>query len=77
MTTATAHTTKKPDAGSKRIAPGLYRVDGTWWVELIDADHECAEVVDFVPCWRVEDGAEVLGEFVTKREALAAIDEVR
>ena len=57
-------------AATKRHAPGLYST-GRFWIELIDPDHECAEIVPFVPCWRVDDGRDVVGHYTTKREAVA------
>ena len=58
---------------AKRIAPGLYKTAEGVWIERIDADHECADSADFLPCWRAEDGRDHLGDFDTKREALASL----
>jgi hypothetical protein len=56
---------------AKRLGAGVYAI-GEYTIERIDSDHECAELVAFTPCWRVDDGREVLGEYETKREAIEA-----
>lgn len=63
-------------ARCRRLAAGVYQV-GEFSIERIDADHEVADTCNFLPAWRVANFWDILGEFDTKREALAAIEAQR
>ena len=57
---------------SIRLAPGLYLANGHS-IELIDADHDCAGLAPFLPCWSVDSGDEIVAYTDTKRQALAIV----